>query len=799
MIQRHVRLLPLVPLVGLVLTACGSTSTAVGEQLQGPTSIVAFRGCTWKYPATETTHPYLAVTSSLSDQLRIIDVKDDQPVLGRGVIFPLSIPTAPRPLLVAAASLGDDKPDVLVAVSAGGLPYAAEAAQAPALQVVQTWPTRDAITGEEEIYSRIAYDVSLRSALGAGAEILSIVGLNVAPGSGRILVGASGGQLAIVDFTRDATSGAPVAGTPVVKVLGFDPLDLALDPYRGDEGYHVNVATTDPVASGVYGAARFLASGEVSAVVAAPVQALNALAGTVAVASAKVYERVVDPADSCSHNNLFAAPPAQGYVYAVLDSGSCGPDKAINCGVVALNPVTGALAPDLNGPDDGAGWQSYRAPIPVPGVPSQIAIGQATRLTDVTVGNSAEGDCWTRTVPAGTETDETARLLLTAPATGKRYTHAMAAVTSSSSGVFWLDLSRWAPMSNQSLVSGSTAVKVSWVSSILPEGVDSGRGGIGLIDPSGNLVSDSLRMVDQIHVWPGFTDSDHWTVTWQGPLPGLERRAAWFSVASGVASVGIQSLVSSSAPARTWTVGAVIADAALGVHAGDVVEFPDLGCEGTVAALPSAATEPFPGGHMEISDAVRIDASGARTAEQCVFPAAEGPTTVTVRAREFILVSAKHGYFGRPSKGIEFSAAWKDETGLTGEELSLARKARRLFYPSDAPCRYSEVPEKKCRFGGDLVVEPTAPIAPGPVLRFTVGFAGTTVVRGAGIAFETLSGLAPTMRAPSGSFAFPTDVIFFEGVAGADQRPFRFYAPFVDNQVIGFHSDESMAGVDALR
>ena len=50
-------------------------------------------------------------------------------------------------------------------------------------------------------------------------------------------------------------------------------------------------------------------------------------------------------------------------VYAALDRAGCGPGKAIECGVVTLDPVTGALAPDPAPAGAKVPAQAYRTPL----------------------------------------------------------------------------------------------------------------------------------------------------------------------------------------------------------------------------------------------------------------------------------------------------------------------------------------------------------------------------------------------------------------------------------------------------
>ena len=70
-----------------------------------------------------------------------------------------------------------------------------------------------------------------------------------------------------------------------------------------------------------------------------------------------------------------------------------------------------------------------------------------------------------------------------------------------------------------------------------------------------------------------------------------------------------------------------------------------------------------------------------------------------------VLVGPVTGYAGRPVLDVEYEFAWSDETGLSGEALVLARKARRFYYPSAYPTRaYANYPDMD------------DPMQPGPAL-----------------------------------------------------------------------------------
>ncbi len=819
-------------LLALSFAACGS-NPIIGSRFSGPASIAVFNGLTRKDAAN--LRSYVAVASSRGDELRFIDPSDLQPVVGPAAVFPLSVPTAPNPLLLASASLGDGQADVLVAVSAGGTGFF-PGATGPALQVIETW----------DATNRVAYDVKLGAAdltggLAAGSEILCLAGTPARSGtSARILVGATGGQLAVVEFTRatDGSSGV-VAGTPVVKTVGFDPADIAGEP----GGTHLFIATRDPITataggSPVNGVAMVDASGAATA--AWSVTALGALAPTVAVAAAAgVFDRTVNSGDQNSADEIVVAAPLR--VYAALDPDFCGPDKPINCGIVAVEPGAAAganrgnLAADPAACSDPAACtaitqdsapagahaaaQPYRAPMPVPGVPTHIAIGYPPAGGSQRITNDARSP----NVP----------LLTIAPGTGQRNTSAVAMVTSSDGSVYWFDLSRWGPPSDVSVMKGSTRVAVTGASQV---SVSGGTYQVGLwIDaaPFGStdfvpsVTTSSAGLVSAIDVWPGFTDADVWNVTYQGALPFLGSQPAILAASGSNVYAALQSDNGSGLPVTSsgrWTVSQTISDPALGVRAGDIVQLPD--CETKVVAVIPPDLSGTTVGVAAAGGALQLDASVS-----CVpVPAAGQPlsTTVTVLAAGLVLSNEKLGYLGRPDFGRTasfdntFAVAWSDESALapSSEALALARKARRLFYPSDGPCPIPGAQagtESALTAGcyGTGLKRLSDPLAPGPIIRFRVGLVGPNPAdatsfppRGAGILFNTQAGLSRTLRKPisGGGGAQPGGVVTFDRTApgtaqfaGHENDPVDFFVPYLDDQVVFFSPTQSSSDVVSIR
>ena len=98
--------------------ACGSSTTTSTIGLSEPSAVAVFRGYTTKNVELR---PYVAIASAGKDELVLVDALDDKAVLAPVVIRPLAVPVPePRPAMLVSGSLADgDKPDLLVAISAG--------------------------------------------------------------------------------------------------------------------------------------------------------------------------------------------------------------------------------------------------------------------------------------------------------------------------------------------------------------------------------------------------------------------------------------------------------------------------------------------------------------------------------------------------------------------------------------------------------------------------------------------------------------------------------------------------------
>ena len=145
-----------------------------------------FRGVTTKHgldPANPSRpyFPHIAVANAGANDVSIVDGVDDSlvaaPIPLRGLVYPLP----GRPALLASGDLGDLKPDLLVAVSAGD----------SRLQIIRTWAADGAVVGEVDL----------------GADVLALAALAPdpgAPGAVQIVAALAGERVAVVTFTRTA-------------------------------------------------------------------------------------------------------------------------------------------------------------------------------------------------------------------------------------------------------------------------------------------------------------------------------------------------------------------------------------------------------------------------------------------------------------------------------------------------------------------------------------------------------------------------------------------------------------------
>ena len=185
---------------------------------------------------------------------------------------------------------------------------------------------------------------------------------------------------------------------------------------------------------------------------------------------------------------------------------------------------------------------------------------------------------------------------------------------------------------------------------------------------------------------------------------------------------------------------------------------------------------------------------------------------MTVRASGLVLVNNHSGYMGRPVIDETFTLDWRDESALGAatdpasvEKLALARKARRIFYPSAPRARSRGRPRARrvrisigCYDGFPRLADP---LSPGPALRLRPGYSfiaaagvipGTpAVARDTTLTFVTSSGFIPTSRQPTTGGALPSGVavVDLSLLDAHKDDAVRFYVPYADDQVFEFTAD----------
>jgi hypothetical protein len=820
--------------------ACSSGARSVGARFTAPVAVVPFAGNLAKPGGG--LRDYLAVASSRGDELNILDPSDEQPVLGPNAVFPLSVPTAPRPLRVAAAQLGDrdalHAADLLVAVSAGSLE----------LQVVNTWdPAANAVDP--------ARNVDLTAALGADGEILALTAVPRpdASGAARARVIAAGvgsacpaGCLAVVDFVREAKAGADPATLGVVpapnatgSVVGVQPigvraLDLAVEP----GGSRIFAATRDGLVPGatpaVVGVMQIDSTDDASAAWAT--HPIDAHGPTLAVAAARVRERIVSSRSATAADVFDAAPDASLplSVYAALDPDGCGPAHEIACGVATLRALgsvpgeSGALADDVAAdPSVGSTGPTstkiapmrFRQPMPVPGVPVAMVIVPPPANGTQRVSDSNNN-----------------ALLNVITAFDTEVTSALAAVTSTDGHVYLFDLGRATPVNDLSLpISAAPAVVGGQV--IPPATPAPTATVLGLqntfpvvVPPSGappGVVADSAGIRSSIQVTPGFTLSNDWAVTWQGTLPNLsQQRGTLVANATGAfVAVQLETGAGATSDAAHWAVGAQVASGELGVRQGDFVDvacpsgaIPEVLVTAVLAAGTTQGNVLFPGGALQLN------------ADPCGTGQLVTSVILTVRASGVVVTRGPAGaprteYAGRPppfdaqNTPVPFKFAWQEEhpeqvtTGaapLDAETLALARKARRVHYPIAPPCPASTSPGCYTNFGWLA-----DPLAPGPVLAFQVGLvdidANGAVVgpsapnarpaRDTQITFSTGTGFVQSSRRPIAAGVLPRGLAVVDRTKfkGHENEAVRIYATYLDDALISFMPTDVAGLVHTIR
>jgi hypothetical protein len=821
MSARTTWLLPL-----LLATACSSGVKALSARYSAPAALAPFAGYTTKRPGE--LHRYLAVASARGDEIRILDPEDGTTVVSPGLVFPLSVPT-PAPARLAAASLGDGGADLLVVAGMGS----------STVGVVTTWDlgTRVADAGAPDS-SALSVDLSADPDIQDGASILSLAAMPT-PASAlpagahgaRVLVGLSTRQLAVIEYRRDDATGGLLrlaSGSALPKqALGVQPLDIAVEP----GGSRLFVATDDPLldrnGAPVQGIAQVDASQDSAA--AWPVVGLDARGPTRLVAAGVFAER------TRASSRTYAAPQLD--VIAVLDESSCGPDRAIDCGLVTLVPDQGTGGV----PADPAGEMPYRAPVqlisaaapaslpPVAAYPVALAVVMPRRPP----APDLPGDDPIADLFDGAPPDRNVSPLLSIYRTaGTAQATALVAVVTADGYLHLVDPTRWGVVSDTDTIRGvdhtraATALRE-------PPTPPSTMPIFGLWDDlSGagtTLVTEPNSFLAEVTVTPGYTTSESWLVEWNGLLPGLFQQQAALQVdGTGRITVAVQGRKDAS---QAWVATARIWDGSMGVHRGDlaVVSCPDAsGNSRSFTArvvdfvLPDDLQSPPPAAPTYPGGALVLDGDGGGTCQEALG----SPATVTldVRAQGLLLRGSRFGYAGRPQLDQPFEVRWQDEAPLVlaaqgdpnvdadavrqaQETLAVVRKARRKFYPADGPCGAPDA-ANPCTIVFPAGFDPTGydPITPGPVIRLRVGVQcppvdptcvpnldqhrldASTQGSELGLAIGTATALTPSLRRAVLVQAMPTAVTSVDRSQYATTRSLgtEVYASFLDDEVISF-------------
>jgi hypothetical protein len=712
-------------LVAIALAGCAKSTSRPSAKMKGPTGVALFRGYAADAPGT--LRQLVAVSNTRGDDLRVIDAMTNQVLLGPTLVAALTIPTESRPTLIAAGRLDDldgtgtgvaALPDLLVVAPRGLVARPSQPDQfAAAIQVVVTWDP--------------AMRVDRTIDLGDVAPDAIITALAVIPearpdgtrlpGTARVVIGLSDGGLLTIQATRAVGSEAIVLGDPSRLDLGitrqdlaFTPLDLASPPYdlafpapdpAPVPGWNrLYLATTDPIPGpgGVLGVAELDVTGTPGAW---PVRAISGRIGTTRVAAAGVAPFIDnDPDATIPDFDQFG--PVVPRVYAAVDLSACGRDRSMPCGVAVIDPVAGGLAADP------AGELPYQLPFQVDGEVVSLAVSGPPQ-----------------------ESDRPGYLQL-APASGRRWTQSMGAISSSVGRIYIADLSHFALANDVSSLVGNTRTRVTSAASLVPSLTSNTIGLWQWLIPKDPEVTWPLYIdtfaVFGVGVTPGYTPNDDWFVTYQGVMPGLGSRLAVARVPAGPlqppTQVALQQATELTGPGTSpWRSVVRVYDPRLAIQPFDIVEV--SGFETGVCPLGKfemvvtgllPPTADAPGGAIALAPAGSQPTNDGQTlpANPSCLPAGDSPVTVTVRAWGYVLLGSRTGYGGRPQEIHDprdgtpaFELRYEDEDLLscpimpdrpddwppaaadvaaceadvvgcraTCERLALARRARRLFY-----------------------------------------------------------------------------------------------------------------------
>jgi len=449
----------------LAVTGCTGSSAKPGAILRGPGALAIFDGIVSHDGGAMRT--YLAVGNERGDELRLVDVADNEVVESPGLVFPLSIPTPGRPLMVVSADLGDGLPDALAVVSAG----------TTEVSVIDTW------SGVTSVSQSIALP---------DGEVLAMAAVTVPSGAlpqARLVVSLSGGRIEIIDLFRGFTDTGGLTwddGVTATRVtvppnpLTFDLSSLAPGAAPGT----VYAGSIDPG----FGVSEFA----LPAVLPGSPWSLTvaSLATDVGIAGIAVASFL--PWDWST--GTFGGSVVERVIAAPVES-ECGEGRAVRCGLLSIDAASLTLAPSwIPGGSTIPGDEPYLIPLALPApVTALLASGRAEASIPVTPGSESG----------------TSAVVIAATADG---------------AVYPIDLPRWR-VASPSPLTGDAGTRVSAGTS--DEVAGSSQIALwGLNDELPSAKGANLTGLARVKVTPGFTPDDDWALTWQGAIPGLDTRGA---------------------------------------------------------------------------------------------------------------------------------------------------------------------------------------------------------------------------------------------------------------------------------
>ena len=581
----------------LLGAGCNSGNVILFADFRGPSAVAAFHGVGGSSTALV---PWIAVASSRGDELRIISPVNDAPQRSANLAFPLSVPTLSRPVHLAAGTLHDGGPDVLVVASSGTLvqligTWYAPVNQIPLIAVAAEWDLAGIVDPGSEILGLTVAAVPTGTPLGDPPVAAAAVGkawVIAALSSG---FSGAGGKLVVLEVARGEGGAIALAAVPVVKPLGFDPAAITASP----DNLHLYCASNDPIPAG--GGRTVLGVAEIDASLGLdapwPVRGLDGLAPTTSVAAAIVGERSVATWWD------YQAPALR--VYASIAPSGCGPRERISCGIATFDPVRGGLASDP-APDIGfVPKQSYRAPMPINAVPLAFAIAMPPANPGAIAPGLVGGSqvCYSPVTPgSGLPTCPDAGVsgggfaifngagvpqqFMLIAAGSQWWSSAVGLVAAGDGSTYLLDLGRFGPLDFVSPLNDATtntqvvkAIPVGPAGPIAGTpflGFPDGTSALGLLNFKGDVDTDPGFMIRDITVWPGFTRTESWLASYQGLLPSLAQRRSVLGLGADGASLYLAIQESYSPPPvgvmpanSPWVPLAEVGSPEFAIHAAD--------------------------------------------------------------------------------------------------------------------------------------------------------------------------------------------------------------------------------------